>query len=130
MKKSLSLVILAVATCSCNTTLVYTGSVKTGDNQKAVEFSKVLEEEYARQGLKSLKDWRAPTGACYSTSWRKHALFVGDWVKDGTLFVRIVPAPYSSDVSREFGEHMRAFMTDRFSELEWRLVAKYEFDVR
>ena len=135
MRTALALVILAVAMCGCKTALVYTGSVKTGDDQKATEVSKVIEDEYLRQGLQREHFIRAPTKASYWSSWvtpvestRYNALWVGDWVKDGTLFIRIVPQPYCNDASREFGEHIRGFMTTKFPDLEWRLTARSELD--
>ena len=135
MRKSLALIIVTVAMCGCQTALVYTGSVRAGDNQKAVAVGKTIEEEYVRQGLKIESDFPAPTGAYYSTAWIKPVgstysmtLWVGDWVKNGTLFIRIVPQPDCNDVSRDFGEHMRVFMTNRFPELEWNLVSRSELD--
>ena len=135
MKKSLALLVLAVAVSGCKTALVYTGSVKAGDNQKAVAVSKAIEDEYVRQGLQIERDFRAPTGAYYSTAWvtpvgstRYNALWVGDWVKNGTLFIRIVPQPYCNDASREFGEHIRGFMTTTFLDLGWTLTARSELD--
>jgi len=133
--RTVALVLLVVAMCGCKTALVYTGSVKAGDNQKAANVSEALEKEYVRQGLQVQRDWPAPTGAYYSTAWvkpvgsRHHiTLWAGDWVKDGTLFIRIVPQPYCNEESREFGEHMRGFMTIKFPDLEWTLTARSELD--
>src|SRR5437660_12479268 len=127
--------ILAVDKSGCKTTLVYTGSVKTGDDQKATEVSNVIEDEYLRQGLQREHFIRAPTKASYWSSWvtpvestRYNALWVGDWVKDGTLFIRIVPQPYCNDASREVGEHIRGFMTTTFLDLGWTLTARSELD--
>jgi len=135
MRKSLALVILAVTMCGCKTALIYTSSVRTGDDQKAMEVSKVLEEEYVRQGLQREYVTSPPTKAYYWTSWvtpvgstRYIALWVGDWVKDGTLFIRIVPQPYCNEASRDFGEHIRGFMTTKFPDLEWTLTARSELD--
>src|SRR2546430_2280153 len=49
MKKSLALLVLAVAVSGCRTALVYTGSVTAGDDQKALAVSKAIEDEYVRQ---------------------------------------------------------------------------------
>ena len=135
MRTSLALIILAVAMCGCKTALVYTGSVITGDDQKATEVSKVLEDEYLRQGLQREYVIRAPAKASYWSSWVTpvgstcyNALWVGDWVKDGTLFIRIVPQPYCNHASRDFGEHMRGFMTTEFPDFDWALNGRSELD--
>jgi len=135
MKNILALIILAATVSGC--AMVYTGSVKTSDNQKAVGVSKVLEAEYARQGLTE-NDVPPQTQAYYWTSWMTpsaactnyNAVWVGDWVVDGTLFIRIVPQPGCNDFSRAFGEHMQSFMTNSFPDLEWRLAGRYEPDLR
>jgi hypothetical protein len=114
-----------------------------GDNERAVVVSKMIEEEYVRQGLRE-DNFRTSTGgtsngdyygAYYSTEWVKPVgntlfmtLWVGNWVKDGTLFISIVPQPHCYDVSREFGEHMQSFMTNSLSGLQWNLVGKSEPD--
>ncbi len=54
--------------------------------------------------------------------------WVGDWVKDGTLFIRIVPQPYCNHASRDFGEHIRGFMTTKFPDFEWTLNGRSELD--
>ena len=135
MRTSLALIILAVAMCGCKTALVYTGSVITGDDQKATEVSKVLEDEYLRQGLRREYVIRAPAKASYWSSWvtpvgstRYNALWIGHWVKDGTLFIRIVPQPYCNHASRDFGEHIRGFMTTKFPDFEWTLNGRSELD--
>jgi hypothetical protein len=134
MKNSFALIMLVATMNGC--ALVYTGSVKTGDNQKAIGISKILEAEYVRQGFQ--KDDVPPQAeAYYWASWvtpsaestNYNAIWIGDWVKDGTLFIRIVPQPGCNDASRKFGEHMKIFITNSFPDLEWNLVGRFEPDL-
>jgi hypothetical protein len=135
MKQFLALITLATTLSGC--ALVYTGTVKTPDNGKAIAASKVLEAEYAKLGLEKEDDMPPPAMAGYSTSWftssaactNCSAIWVGDWVNDGTLFIRIVPQPGCNGYARTFGEHMQDFMTNHFQNLEWKLTGRYEPDL-
>ena len=129
------LIVLVPIMCGCKTAWVYTGTVKTANDEKAIQVSKVLEEEYLRQGLQREHLISAPLKAHYWTSWvtpvgstRYSSLWVGNGVKDGAVFIKIVPQPYCNDASREFGEHIRGFMTSKFSDLEWTLNARSKLD--
>ena len=124
-----------MALSGCKTALIYTGSVKAGDDQKARAVARTIEEEYVRQGLKLESDFPSKTEAFYATAWVKPVgntryitLWVGNTVKEGKLLIRIVPQPYCDDTSRAFGEHMRGFMTTTFPELDWNLVSRTEQD--
>jgi hypothetical protein len=132
LRKFFPLIFLAVTLNGC--ALVYSGSVKAGDNQRAVAVSQVLEAEYRSQGLQK-ENMPPQTQAYYWTSWfsapgtRYEAIWVGDWVKDGTVHIRIVPQPSCNDAARAFGEHMQDFMTNNFPHLEWSLTGKSEPDL-
>ncbi len=135
MKQFLALITLATTLSGC--ALVYTGAVKTTDNEKAIAASKVLEAEYAKMGLKKEDGMPPLTPGCYSTSWftssaactNYNAICVGNWLNDGTLFIRIVPQPRCNDYAQTFGEHIQDFMTNHFQNLEWKLVGRYEPDL-
>jgi hypothetical protein len=133
MRAFIFLVLLATTLSGC--TLCYDGRIKVGDNQKAVAVSKVLEVEYVRQGLVADNDLAAPEGVYYWSLWEKPSkynikLTASDWVKDGTLFIRIAPPPSCNSMSRDFGKHMQSFMTNSFPDLEWRLTGTFILDVR
>src|SRR5687768_18278605 len=109
--RTVLLIFLVVAVCGCNRALIYTGSVKVGDNQKAIAIAKIVEAEFSKKGLKNGSNLYTPT-ATYYQEWvmpvgsRHHiSIWVGDWVKDGALYLRIVPQPNCNEVSRELGEH-------------------------
>lgn len=132
--RTVSLILLIVAVCGCSRALIYTGSVKAGDNQKAIAIAKIIEEEFSKKGLKNHSDFYTPGGTYYEEwvmpvgSERRISLWVGDWVKDGALYLRIVPQPYCNGVSQKLGEHMRGFMEKEFSDFEWTMTMKPEFD--
>jgi hypothetical protein len=138
MKKLLMLMLLAATMCGC--ALVYTGNVVTSDNLKAVEVSKALEAEYAKEGLKELTpSMRASPmeQAFYSTEWcglvesspRPGSVCVFHNVKDGTLYIYIAPQPRANDASRKVGEGVRAFLTSHYPDLKWQLTGTSEPDV-
>jgi hypothetical protein len=135
MKPSIIFGLISIAVMVSGCTLFYSGRVATGDNQKAVAVSKLLEAEYARQGLEPvpepsvrnvyyLSDW-ASSATC--TNYR--ALCVEDCVNDETLVIEIVPQPHFNDSARAFGEHMQSFATNSFPNLQWRFTSRYEPDI-
>ncbi len=133
LRKLFVVIVLAITVSGC--ALVYTGSVTTGDNQKAVAASKLLEAEYVKEGFQP-NDVAADSKAYYWSSWftspestRYNAIWIGNWVKDGTLFIRIVPQPGCNDALRAFGGHMQIFMTNAFPCFDWRLVGRQEPDL-
>jgi len=135
MKLSIIFGLIAIAVMASGCTLVYSGRVAIGDNQKAVAVSKVLEAEYARQGLEPVPE-PSVTKAYYRSDWASSttctnywALCVEDSVNDGTLAILIVPQPHCSDSARRFGEHMQSFATNSFPNLQWSFTSGHTPDI-
>ena len=53
--RTVLLIFLVVAVCGCNRALIYTGSVKVGDNQKAIAIAKIVEAEFSDPTLRWLE---------------------------------------------------------------------------
>ena len=139
MRLLFTVVIAAVMLCGC--TLIYNGSVITNDSLKAVEVSKILEEEYAREGFQNITlavGSCSPKGAFYWAMWAgpvevPHYAWGVDiihFVEGGNLGIRIVPPPRHNKASRAVGEQVSSLLTNRFPDFRFQLVGRLEPDSR